>query len=124
MDVNEFRVRGKEMVDYICSYMDTLDSRRVTPSVEPGYLRELLPTEAPQEPEDWDTIMADVENKIMPGVRNLEEISPISIMRTHIFDSRFVSTAKFYGNKIVIAQLASNLLRIYLKRKRISRMTS
>ncbi|KDR12158.1 Aromatic-L-amino-acid decarboxylase, partial [Zootermopsis nevadensis] len=68
MDVNEFRVRGKEMVDYICSYMDTLDSRRVTPSVEPGYLRELLPTEAPQEPEDWDTIMADVENKIMPGV--------------------------------------------------------
>ncbi|GFG38846.1 hypothetical protein Cfor_03498, partial [Coptotermes formosanus] len=68
MDVNEFRVRGKEMVDYICNYMDTLDSRRVTPSVEPGYLRELLPAEAPQDPENWDAIMADVENKIMPGV--------------------------------------------------------
>jgi len=68
MDVNEFRVRGKEMVDYICNYMDTLESRRVTPSVEPGYLREVLPAEAPRDPEDWDAIMADVETKIMPGV--------------------------------------------------------
>jgi hypothetical protein len=68
MDVNEFRVRGKEMVDYICNYMDTLESRRVTPSVEPGYLREVLPAEAPQYPEDWNAIMADVETKIMPGV--------------------------------------------------------
>jgi aromatic-L-amino-acid decarboxylase len=75
MDVNEFRIRGKEMVDYICSYMETLDSRRVTPSVEPGYLRDLLPTQAPQDPEDWDAIMADVENKIMPGVRRLQRKS-------------------------------------------------
>jgi hypothetical protein len=71
MDVNEFRVRGKEMVDYICGYLDTLESRRVTPSVEPGYLRELLPTEAPHDPEDWAAIMADVESKIMPGVRKI-----------------------------------------------------
>ncbi|XP_049862345.1 aromatic-L-amino-acid decarboxylase-like isoform X1 [Schistocerca gregaria] len=68
MDVNEFRVRGKEMVDYICEYMETLDKRRVTPSIEPGYLRPLLPEEAPQEPEDWRDIMRDVESKIMPGV--------------------------------------------------------
>jgi hypothetical protein len=51
--------------------MDTLESRRVTPSVEPGYLRELLPTEAPHDPEDWDAIMEDVESKIMPGVRKI-----------------------------------------------------
>lgn len=43
MDGKEFRVRGKEMVDYIIDYMDTLEKRRVTPSVEPGYLRHLLP---------------------------------------------------------------------------------
>jgi aromatic-L-amino-acid decarboxylase len=28
----------------------------------------VLPAEAPQDPEDWDAIMADVETKIMPGV--------------------------------------------------------
>lgn len=69
MDVEEFRVRGKEMVDYICTYMESLGTRRVTPSVEPGYLRPLLPTEAPKQAEEWDAIMADVESKIMPGVR-------------------------------------------------------
>ncbi|XP_045484824.1 tyrosine decarboxylase [Pieris rapae] len=68
MDTEEFRVRGKEMVDYICTYMNTLSSRRVTPSVEPGYLCAALPSEAPQHPEDWDDVMKDVENKIMPGV--------------------------------------------------------
>lgn len=68
MDVEEFRVRGKEMVDYICTYMNTLNSRRVVPSVEPGYLRAALPAEAPQYPEPWDDVMTDVEKKIMPGV--------------------------------------------------------
>ncbi|XP_075237770.1 tyrosine decarboxylase 2 [Lycorma delicatula] len=68
MDTDEFRIRGKEMVDYMCEYMETLGSRRVTPNVEPGYLRPLLPDEAPFHPESWENIMADVNNKIMPGV--------------------------------------------------------
>ncbi|XP_026841582.1 tyrosine decarboxylase isoform X2 [Drosophila persimilis] len=68
MDSTEFRKRGMEMVEYICTYLETLNERRVTPSVEPGYLRHLLPSEAPHEPEDWDQIMSDVEDKIMPGV--------------------------------------------------------
>lgn len=68
MDTEEFRVRGTEMVEYICKYMETLGERRVTPSVEPGYLRHLLPEEAPINPEDWSDIMQDVETKIMPGV--------------------------------------------------------
>lgn len=68
MDNEEFKQRGKEMIDYICNYLDTLGNRRVTPSVEPGYLRSQLPAEAPFHPEDWEDIMADVDSKIMPGV--------------------------------------------------------
>ncbi|XP_014291341.1 aromatic-L-amino-acid decarboxylase [Halyomorpha halys] len=68
MDREEFRLRGKEMVDYMCEYMSTIEERRVTPSVEPGYLRPLLPSSAPIEPESWDTIMLDIEKYIMPGV--------------------------------------------------------
>ncbi|XP_072387466.1 aromatic-L-amino-acid decarboxylase-like isoform X1 [Diabrotica undecimpunctata] len=68
MDAEEFRVRGKEMVDYICQYMTSMNKYKVTPDIEPGYLKKLLPSEAPQEPENWDSIMKDVENKIMPGV--------------------------------------------------------
>ncbi|GAB0096138.1 Aromatic-L-amino-acid decarboxylase [Sergentomyia squamirostris] len=68
MDSVEFRQRGMEMVEYICKYLETLEDRRVTPNVEPGYLRHLLPDEAPMNPEPWESIMEDVENKIMPGV--------------------------------------------------------
>ncbi|XP_060529679.1 tyrosine decarboxylase [Cylas formicarius] len=68
MDCNEFRYRGKEMIEYICNYMEKIETRRVTPNIEPGYLRKLLPQEAPANPEDWDAIIADVETKIMPGV--------------------------------------------------------
>lgn len=68
MDNDEFKQRGKEMIDYICKYLDTIGGRRVTPSVEPGYLRSQLPDEAPYHPDEWDDIMADVDSKIMPGV--------------------------------------------------------
>ncbi|KAK6618265.1 Tyrosine decarboxylase [Polyplax serrata] len=68
MDVQEFRERGKEMVDYICEYLEKLPSRRVTPNIEPGYLRPLISPQAPEDPEPWEEIMKDVESKIMPGV--------------------------------------------------------
>lgn len=68
MDSAEFRVRGCEMVEYICQYLEGLTERRVVPCVEPGYLRHLIPHEAPEKAETWDDIMADVESKIMPGV--------------------------------------------------------
>lgn len=68
MDVDEFRIRGKEMVEYICDFMNNIHTRRVTPDVGPGYLRPLLPSEAPFDGEPWADIMKDVESKIMPGV--------------------------------------------------------
>ena len=68
MDSNEWRKRGKEMVDFIADYLDTIGSRRVTPKVEPGYLKCLLPDSAPFKAENWDKIMEDFESKIMPGV--------------------------------------------------------
>lgn len=46
--------------------------RKVLPTVEPGYMAPLLPTEAPQSPEKWQDVMADIERVIMPGVSNEE----------------------------------------------------
>ena len=42
--------------------------RRVTPEVEPGYLRPMLPRTAPEKGEAWDDIMNDVERAVMPGI--------------------------------------------------------
>jgi histidine decarboxylase len=57
------------MVDYICHYLSTVRERRVTPDVQPGYLRAQLPESAPEEPDSWDSIFGDIERIIMPGVR-------------------------------------------------------
>ncbi|UJR28998.1 hypothetical protein I4U23_010216 [Adineta vaga] len=68
MDHEEFRRYGKEMVDYIADYLTNISERRVTPEVEPGYLRPMLPRNAPEKGEAWEDIMKDVERTIMPGI--------------------------------------------------------
>lgn len=47
MDSNEFRIRGKEMIDLVADYLDNIEKRPVLPKVEPGYIRSLIPDEAP-----------------------------------------------------------------------------
>ncbi|XP_040198513.1 histidine decarboxylase [Rana temporaria] len=68
MESEEYRKRGKELVDYICHYLSTVRERRVSPDVQPGYMRALLPDSAPVESESWDNIFRDIEEIIMPGV--------------------------------------------------------
>uniref|UniRef100_A0A914HFM5 Tyrosine decarboxylase n=1 Tax=Globodera rostochiensis TaxID=31243 RepID=A0A914HFM5_GLORO len=68
MSSSEFRHRGRQMVDYIVDYMDGIEKRRVVPSIEPGYLRELIPSQAPHQAETFDRVLQDFEAYIMPGV--------------------------------------------------------
>lgn len=56
------------MVDYVADYIEGIEGRQVYPDVEPGYLRPLIPTCAPQEPDKYEDIMSDIEKIIMPGV--------------------------------------------------------
>ncbi|GMS94624.1 hypothetical protein PENTCL1PPCAC_16799, partial [Pristionchus entomophagus] len=64
----EFRRMGKETIDYITQYHENIEKRRVVPVIEPGYLRDLIPHEAPQQPETFDSVMKDFDRLIMPGV--------------------------------------------------------
>lgn len=56
------------MVDYIADYLDNIRDRRVFPDVKPGYMRELVPEHAPEDPEPWENIFNDIERVVMPGV--------------------------------------------------------
>ena len=79
MDAAEFRRRGREMVDYVADYLETISSRRVLPEVKPGYLSSLLPERAPVKPQSWTSIMDDVDRAIMPGVRmHIKQRRPIN----------------------------------------------
>lgn len=68
MNAQEFRRCGKDAIDYIADYLENVKDRPVLPSVEPGYLQSLIPKDAPQDGENWDDIMKDMERVIMPGV--------------------------------------------------------
>uniref|UniRef100_A0AAR2LXW1 Aromatic-L-amino-acid decarboxylase n=1 Tax=Pygocentrus nattereri TaxID=42514 RepID=A0AAR2LXW1_PYGNA len=67
MDTAEFRRRGKEMVDYVADYLENIEKRQVYPDVEPGYLRSLIPEEAPEQPETYEDVVKDIERVVMPG---------------------------------------------------------
>ncbi|KAH9509696.1 hypothetical protein Btru_044269 [Bulinus truncatus] len=60
--------RAKQTVDYIVEYLHTIRHRRVFPDVKPGYMQSLVPDSAPEKPEAWEKVFADVERVIMPGI--------------------------------------------------------
>ncbi|KAG7208395.1 hypothetical protein KM043_014627 [Ampulex compressa] len=68
MDSEEFREFGKAAIDFVANYTDGLRDRNVLPDVEPGYLSQLLPQEAPRKAERWQDVLTDVEKFIVPGV--------------------------------------------------------
>jgi aromatic-L-amino-acid/L-tryptophan decarboxylase len=68
MDSKEFRVYGKQMIDLVADYLDTIEDRKVLPDVKPGYVRNLIPEQAPQVGEKWEDLVKDIERVIMPGV--------------------------------------------------------
>ncbi|XP_021356996.1 aromatic-L-amino-acid decarboxylase-like [Mizuhopecten yessoensis] len=68
MNSEQFCENGRKMVDYISTYLEKIRDRHVVHNVTPGYMRPLLPTEAPQDPEDFAEVFKDIDKIIMPGV--------------------------------------------------------
>jgi aromatic-L-amino-acid decarboxylase len=68
MPVEDFRAYGHQLVDWIADYFDRPEATRVTPNVEPGFLKAVLPDSAPSDGEDMANILADVDRFIMPGM--------------------------------------------------------
>ena len=52
----------------VIDYYDNIADLRVTPDLQPGYLRPLLPEMPPQEGEPWEAIQEDLIHKIVPGL--------------------------------------------------------
>ncbi|KRZ19819.1 Aromatic-L-amino-acid decarboxylase [Trichinella pseudospiralis] len=67
MDAEEFRKWGKKMVDFVADYWINLPNRTPMSDVRPGYLRSLLPEEAPVNPDSWENIFSDIETVILQG---------------------------------------------------------
>jgi len=68
MTGEEFRRRGREVVDWIADYYERIETLPVLSQVEPGQICASLPAAPPLQGESFDAILQDVEKLILPGV--------------------------------------------------------
>jgi aromatic-L-amino-acid decarboxylase len=64
----EFRRHGRQVVDWIADYMQTVEQFPVLSRVEPGEIRRRLPPAPPHQGEPFDRMLADVNDVLMPGI--------------------------------------------------------
>src|SRR5437762_4585093 len=68
MDPATFRRHGHELVDWIAEYLEHAEKYPVLRRVKPGEIAAALPCHAPEEAESFETIMADFERVLVPGL--------------------------------------------------------
>jgi aromatic-L-amino-acid decarboxylase len=68
MSADEFRRHGHDLVEWIASYLDHPERYPVLARVAPGDVASSLPAHAPDAGEPFETILADVDRVLMPGV--------------------------------------------------------
>lgn len=68
MTPEQFRQYGHQLIDLIADYRQNIAERPVMAQVEPGYLKQALPSQAPQRGEVFEAILSDVDKLLMPGL--------------------------------------------------------
>ncbi|MCP3905594.1 MAG: aspartate aminotransferase family protein [Planctomycetes bacterium] len=68
MSPEEFRKYGRAVVDWVADYMETVEDHPVRSRVKPGEIRSMLPLAPPAEGEEFDAILRDLDDVIMPGI--------------------------------------------------------
>jgi aromatic-L-amino-acid decarboxylase len=63
-----FRVDGAAAVEWVASYLERLREFPVLAQVEPGQLREALPTSPPDEAEPFAAVLRDLDDVLLPAV--------------------------------------------------------
>jgi aromatic-L-amino-acid/L-tryptophan decarboxylase len=64
----EFRRHGHATVEWVARYLESLEDRPVQPDVEPGSVRAQLPPAAPERPEPFDEVLADLDRIVVPAL--------------------------------------------------------
>jgi aromatic-L-amino-acid decarboxylase len=68
VDHEEFRARGRELIDWIADHLEGIDRLPVSPDVQPGDVRAQLPEHPPAAPEPWSALRRDLDEVIVPGL--------------------------------------------------------
>ncbi len=68
MTPEQFREHGRAVIDWIADYWERVETLPVASTVQPGDIRALLPDTAPEHPEPFENLLADLDRVIVPGV--------------------------------------------------------
>ena len=68
MSPDAFRKNGYALIDWIAGYMESVENLPVQSTVRPGEIRGKIPESAPEAPEPFDALLADLDSVVMPGV--------------------------------------------------------
>lgn len=68
LGAEDFRRLGHRVVDWIADYRAGVADRPIHTAVEPGALLAALPRSAPEAPEGFDAVLADLERLVLPAL--------------------------------------------------------
>jgi len=68
MTIDEFKNNGYKVIDWIADYYKNVDSFPVLSQSAPGDIRKLLPDHPPEDGETFEAVLADMNEKILPGI--------------------------------------------------------
>ncbi|UCH85898.1 MAG: aspartate aminotransferase family protein [Candidatus Latescibacterota bacterium] len=68
MTPGEFRRWGREVIDWIADYQETIERYPVLSEVKPNEIRDALPKKPPARGESFATILEDVKRVVLPGI--------------------------------------------------------
>lgn len=68
MSPDEFRKNGYAVVDWIAAYLEEVEKYKVLAAVKPGDIAAMMPDRAPQSPEAFTELLADLDRVVMPGI--------------------------------------------------------
>src|SRR5579859_3730448 len=72
MGPEEFRAAGHELIDWIADYRARIPQLPVQAQVAPGQVAAQLPARAPEQPEPFSQVLADLSRIIVPGVTQVQ----------------------------------------------------
>lgn len=75
MNLDEFRERGHELVDWMADYFKNIENYPVKSQVKPKEIINQLPLDPPEKAEPFDKLMEDFNKIIIPGITHWEHPS-------------------------------------------------
>jgi aromatic-L-amino-acid decarboxylase len=67
-NLKDFTNTGNSLIEWLAEYFNFIEKRRVVPGLQPGEIENKLPESAPDEHEEFEVILNDFKEIIMPGI--------------------------------------------------------